>query len=765
MIFPTVMNIFQDYSMSFYFRQSWTDLRLRYNFTNVDVLEIDTKMISDLWLPDVYIINEKRASFHDITVPNKLINIYPDGRVFYSARITGTFTCSMDLHKYPLDRQICDIKFESLNYTCVGLKFYLERNKGYYITQIYVPSILVIILSWVNFWLSVEAVPARISLGLLTVLTMSTQSASALSNLQKISYVKALDVWLAVCLAFVFGALIEFAYVNVTARVEQRRKMAYTVMSKFLENRKKNKEEDYSMSFYFRQIWTDYRLRYNFFGVEVLELDTKIIQQLWVPDVYVINEKRAIFHDITLPNKLINIYPDGKIFYSSRFSGTFSCNMELYKYPLDRQICDIQFQSYAFSENTIVIRWQENASVINRGLELPQFNLTRHRPFICDETFNGVDAVPARISLGLLTVLTMTTQSAAALKSLHKVSYITALDVWLAVCLIFVFAAFIEFAYVNVTARVEQRRKFDIPVMKNKEKVEIEIHAYCLSRRFTPIACLQDSRLLLVYKIHAYCLSTRFTHIVCLQDSRLLLVYKIHAYCLSTRFTHIACLQDSRLLLVYKIHAYCLSTRFTPIACLQDSRLLLVYKIHAYCLSTRFTPIACLQDSRPLLVYKIHAYCLSTRFTPIACLQDSRLLLVYKIHAYCLSTRFTPIACLQDLRLLLVYKIHAYCLSTRFTPIACLQDSRPLLVYKIHAYCLSTRFTPIACLQDSRRLLVYKIHAYCLSTRFTPFACLQDSRLLLVYKIHAYCLSTRFTPIACLQDSRLLLVYKIHAYC
>lgn len=112
----------------------------------------------------------------------------------------------------------------SVNYSCIFLDIHLRRNHGYYITQIYVPSALVVVLSWVNFWLTVDAVPARISLGLLTVLTTTTQSTSFFSNLQKVSYIKALDVWLAMCMLFVFAALLEFAYVNVTYRVTNRRK-------------------------------------------------------------------------------------------------------------------------------------------------------------------------------------------------------------------------------------------------------------------------------------------------------------------------------------------------------------------------------------------------------------------------------------------------------------------------------------------------------------------------------------------------------------
>jgi hypothetical protein len=42
--------------------------------------------------------------------------------------------------------------------------------------QVYIPSILTCLVSFVSFWIDHKAVPARISVGLLTVLTVTTQS-------------------------------------------------------------------------------------------------------------------------------------------------------------------------------------------------------------------------------------------------------------------------------------------------------------------------------------------------------------------------------------------------------------------------------------------------------------------------------------------------------------------------------------------------------------------------------------------------------------
>lgn len=90
--------------------------------------------------------------------------------------------------------------------------------------QFYIPSILLVILSWVSFWISVDAVVARVSIGLLTVLNLVTQSTGSRNQLPKVSYIKAIDVWMTACLVFAFASLIEFAIVNVWSRTEARQK-------------------------------------------------------------------------------------------------------------------------------------------------------------------------------------------------------------------------------------------------------------------------------------------------------------------------------------------------------------------------------------------------------------------------------------------------------------------------------------------------------------------------------------------------------------
>ena len=51
-------------------------------------------------------------------------------------------------------------------------------------------------MSWVSFWLNRGAAPARVGLGVTTVLTMTTLMASVNAALPKISYMKSIDIYL-----------------------------------------------------------------------------------------------------------------------------------------------------------------------------------------------------------------------------------------------------------------------------------------------------------------------------------------------------------------------------------------------------------------------------------------------------------------------------------------------------------------------------------------------------------------------------------------
>ena len=124
--------------------------------------------------------------------------------------------------RVPLNTQFC---FAG-SFSCKYAEIYLSRDLGYYITRIFVPSFLIVGLSWVSFWIDYKSVPARISLGLLTVLTITTQASSISSRLPAVSYLKAVDIWMSMCLGFVFAGMVEYSVVNVLARENGKKKVS-----------------------------------------------------------------------------------------------------------------------------------------------------------------------------------------------------------------------------------------------------------------------------------------------------------------------------------------------------------------------------------------------------------------------------------------------------------------------------------------------------------------------------------------------------------
>lgn len=61
------------------------------------------------------------------------------------------------------------------NYTHLLVNFTFERRLTASIVNTYIPSGLVVVLSWLSFWLDVHAVQGRITLGVTAILTLTTQ--------------------------------------------------------------------------------------------------------------------------------------------------------------------------------------------------------------------------------------------------------------------------------------------------------------------------------------------------------------------------------------------------------------------------------------------------------------------------------------------------------------------------------------------------------------------------------------------------------------
>uniref|UniRef100_A0A5K3F8G5 Ig-like domain-containing protein n=1 Tax=Mesocestoides corti TaxID=53468 RepID=A0A5K3F8G5_MESCO len=250
--------------------QRWNDPRLRWEhlpeFSAISENILFTQRRNEIWLPDLFFRNGKEGFLYRMTVPNHMIRVSPNGDIYYSQKITMKLACEMHLRNFPMDQQDCDMDIGSYGYTidqlkfiwdgdnalkfaddmqisefntpsetftedctepqttstgtytCLLGRFQLKRQIGSYLVGTYIPAFLIVIVSWLTFWVSTDAIPARVTLGLLTLISLLTNIASLNNTLPRVSYIKAIDIWLVACLLFVIAAMLEFTLVNYWSR-------------------------------------------------------------------------------------------------------------------------------------------------------------------------------------------------------------------------------------------------------------------------------------------------------------------------------------------------------------------------------------------------------------------------------------------------------------------------------------------------------------------------------------------------------------------
>ena len=76
------------------------------------------------------------------------------------------------------------------------------------IIKVYIPASIIVMISWISFWIDRSATTARVGLTVAALLTMTNIMASTNAALPKISYIKAIDHYLSFCFLMVFASLL-----------------------------------------------------------------------------------------------------------------------------------------------------------------------------------------------------------------------------------------------------------------------------------------------------------------------------------------------------------------------------------------------------------------------------------------------------------------------------------------------------------------------------------------------------------------------------
>ncbi|VDP11428.1 unnamed protein product [Onchocerca flexuosa] len=244
----SINEITNDFEMEIYINEMWLDPALNFEHLTPckDNLSLNHQVLDRLWTPNSCFINMIKLTLISCNLLQRV-------------RVKGP--CIMDLSNFPMDVQTCHLIYESFNYNnqevrmrwntinpnpvyvvsqimlpdfiliniSSGLRiekypagmwdelhvnFTFERRCIWYFMQAYVPTYLTIFISWVSFSLGPRAIPARTMLGVNALLAMIFQFGNIMRNLPRVSYIKAIDVWMLVSMTFIFSSLIELAIVG-----------------------------------------------------------------------------------------------------------------------------------------------------------------------------------------------------------------------------------------------------------------------------------------------------------------------------------------------------------------------------------------------------------------------------------------------------------------------------------------------------------------------------------------------------------------------
>ncbi|XP_063911653.1 glutamate-gated chloride channel alpha isoform X12 [Zophobas morio] len=124
------------------------------------------------------------------------------------------------------DCDLCQKQFKG-NYSCLGVTLIFTRDRAFYFTTVFIPGIILVTSSFITFWLEWNAVPARVMIGVTTMLNFFTTSNAFRSTLPVVSNLTAMNVWDGVCMCFIYASLLEFVCVNYVGRKRPLHNVVY----------------------------------------------------------------------------------------------------------------------------------------------------------------------------------------------------------------------------------------------------------------------------------------------------------------------------------------------------------------------------------------------------------------------------------------------------------------------------------------------------------------------------------------------------------
>jgi hypothetical protein len=134
--------------------------------------------------------------------------------------ITKQKSIEHSLRLMPLPRKNRSITLASGNYAVCGFSIQLARKRMQNFVQIFMPSFMFVIVSWISFIINPEVVPGRMAL-LITIVLVQLNLFNDTKNKapKSASNVNAVDLYLIFSMFLVFAALMEYAIILLLMKI------------------------------------------------------------------------------------------------------------------------------------------------------------------------------------------------------------------------------------------------------------------------------------------------------------------------------------------------------------------------------------------------------------------------------------------------------------------------------------------------------------------------------------------------------------------
>jgi hypothetical protein len=212
----------------------WNDPTLAGDHEGIRTLELQ-----EVWHPILVVVNERGA---DRSLP-EVVNVDRDGNVQYTLRLTGSFSAPMNLEDFPLDTQefyvwvvapvlggnqvelipdttaiilrndelsisdwtLGEPRLVTKEYRAtprtgplqgVALVVEARRKTGYYMIQVLIPLVAIVLMAWTVFWIDPSVVPTRVGVVVSTMLTLIAYRFMLGNLVPKLSYLTRLDYFM-----------------------------------------------------------------------------------------------------------------------------------------------------------------------------------------------------------------------------------------------------------------------------------------------------------------------------------------------------------------------------------------------------------------------------------------------------------------------------------------------------------------------------------------------------------------------------------------